>query len=137
MLTASFKTIIKFFPTRKMLDSLKVDFIYHGHGIDITNHNLPHSHLWDRLKYERINLSAPAKKAFIRELKSNQVVALFERGDEAKFHIHGMEMHTPETEVYRLESKEIKHRLNLALTLFFLSATSLYFGISHLVNAYI
>ncbi|MCP4526742.1 MAG: hypothetical protein GY833_12670 [Aestuariibacter sp.] len=79
------------FPTPQMVDDLQVDYIHPPHGIDRTNHLLPHSHLWDRLDWETIPFTERESVMYIRFMDDDHLEKLIERGKSIRFHIHGEE----------------------------------------------
>lgn len=79
------------FPTDQMIDDLQVDYIHPPHGIDETNHLLPHSHLWDQLKWETIDYLKHERVMYIRFMNDLHLENLIERGKAVRYHIHGKE----------------------------------------------
>ncbi len=119
---------IKYFPTKEMLDNLNVDFICFGHGIDQTNHLLPHSHLFEYLDVKELDLNTDLKKVYIRDMTDKHLETLFKDPTLVRFHIHGQEDLTTEDEVSHMEFKLHKYRTKLINFLLTLSSICLISG---------
>lgn len=79
------------FPTPQMIDDLQVDYIHYPHGIDHTNHKLPHSHLWDQIEWETIPFTDLERRMYIRLMDEEHLKTLLSRGKAVRFHIHGLQ----------------------------------------------
>lgn len=114
---AMFSMALKFYkahPTKSMLNRLHVDYIHFGHGIDESNHMLPHSHLWDTLKVESIPLTEEQKSMYIYTMSNHHFEAFMEKGAVVRFHAHGLENESVDHEVYRIEQSYYKIKSKMA-----------------------
>ncbi len=105
---AMFNMALRFYkmhPTQSMLNRLHVEFIHFGHGIDETNHQLPHTHLWDTLDVETIPLTDNQKLMYIAMMPSDHFEAFMMHGANARYHAHGLEGETVDDEIYRIEQR--------------------------------
>ncbi len=68
-----------------MIDDLQVDYIHYPHGIDHTNHKLPHSHLWDHIEWETIPFTELERRMYIRLMDEEHLQELLARGKAVRF----------------------------------------------------
>lgn len=106
------------YPTPQMIDDLQVDYIHPPHGIDHTNHTLPHSHLWDQLDWETIPFNDQECVMYIRLMDNVHLETLIERGKAVRFHIHGAEGATIEQERAYMAQQYFKVKRKVADWLF-------------------
>tara|TARA_B100000809_G_scaffold261630_1_gene310910 strand:+ start:2914 stop:3279 length:366 start_codon:yes stop_codon:yes gene_type:complete len=111
-----------------MLDNLNVDFIYFGHGIDQKNHLLPHSHLFEYLDVDELELNTDLKKVYIRDMTDKHLTVLFKDPTLVRFHVHGQEDWSTKDEVEHMKFKLHKYRTKLINFLLTLSGICLIFG---------
>lgn len=93
----------KLYPTQSMLNRLHLDYIHFGHGIDETNHHLPHTHLWDTLKVETVPLSDRQKTMYLFTMPMDHFEGFMTYGANARYHAHGLEGETVDHEIARIE----------------------------------
>lgn len=108
---AMFSIALKFYkahPTKSMLNRLHVDYIHYGHGIDESNHMLPHTHLWDTLEVETIPLTEEQKTMYIYIMPGHHFKAFVENGANVRYHAHGLENESAEHEICRIEQRYYK-----------------------------
>ncbi len=101
-------------PTNSMLNRLHVDYIHFSHGIDESNHMLPHTHLWDALKVETIPLTEEQKSMYIYIMPNNHFNAFMANGASVRYHAHGLEDESTEHEIYRIEQSYYKMKAKAA-----------------------
>jgi len=116
----------KIFPTPQMLNRLHLDYIHFGHGIDETNHRLPHSHLLETLEVETVPLADHHKVAYIRMMPKQHFEDFINYGADASFHAHGLEDGKPEDELDLILQLE-ERWLGRVFTKFILVGTALMF----------
>jgi hypothetical protein len=101
----------KMFPSTEMLNLLHLDYIHFGHGIDKTNHRLPHSHLWDTLEVETVPMCDYHKVAYIRTMSQKHFESFIEYGAGCIFHTHGLKGGTVDDELDNLIHNEREYLL--------------------------